>query len=214
MANLNGRDERPHVRDPPTPHPTSGPPGPAHTLGRGPRPQVRCLLPLTRPGRVDTSPGFWSCLEYPLCQARAPVASLLPSRLSMGREDVLPLPVSCRLCGGAGAHLHSAVRSTPAPPSPFSVPPRGGWRQVLIPPPRPPSPAPGISPVTLSATPSSAQNLPSLGVRHISADGSFKQEDRESFASGPRTVKQSSFLRNLEDGPIRQDAFSISPGAA
>ena len=51
------------------------------------------------------------------------------------------------------------------------------------------------------------------GCRQILAAGSFKQ-DRESFASGPRTVKQSSFLRNLEDGPIRQDAFSISPGAA
>ena len=130
-----------------TPHPTSGPLGPAHTLGGGPRPQVRCLLPLTRPGRVDTSSGFWSCLEYPVCQACAPVATPLPPHLSMGKEDVLPLPVSCRLCGGAGAHLHSTVRGSPAPPS-SQRPPRAAETGSHPTAPGPPAPPrPGISPL-------------------------------------------------------------------
>ena len=135
------RPETP-CQGPLTPHPTSGLLGPAHTLGGGPRPQVRCLLPLTWPGRVDTSPGFWWCLEYPVCQACTPVASPLTPHLSLGKEDVLPLPVSCRLCGGAGAHLPSTVRSSPVPL--LLSAPRGQWRQVLIPPPWPPSPAPAF----------------------------------------------------------------------
>lgn len=139
------RPETPCWRSP-TPH--QAPPGPAHTLGRGPRPQVRCLLPLTRAGRVETRPlafgGVWSTP----CARHAPLwlAHSHP-RPSMGREDVLPLPVWCRLCGGARAHLHSAVRSAPDPRSPysFSVSPRGGWRQALIPPPLAPQPHLGIS---------------------------------------------------------------------
>ena len=110
--------------------------------GRGPKTSGAVSPPSDAAWPVDTSPGFWWCLEYPVCQACTPVASPLPPHLSLGKEDVLPLPVSCRLCGGAGAHLPSTVRSSPVPL--LLSAPRGQWRQVLIPPPWPPSPAPAF----------------------------------------------------------------------
>lgn len=117
------RPETPCWRSP-TPH--QAPPGPAHTLGRGPRPQVRCLLPLTRAGRVETRPlafgGVWSTP----CARHAPLwlAHSHP-RPSMGREDVLPLPDSAvgqrRTCTA-----QSEVLQIPAPPTSSQCPPEAG----------------------------------------------------------------------------------------
>lgn len=211
MANLNGRDQTPHVGDPPTPH--QAPPGPAHTLGGGPRPQVRCLLSLTQAGRVETRPlafgGVWSTL----CAGHAPLWLPHPHpRPSMGREDVLPLPDSAvgqrRTCTA-----QSEVLQIPAPPTSSQCPPEAGGDRLSSHRLRPPSPTWAFPRYPVFLPPFQRTESAQPGCRQILAAGSFKQ-DRESFASGPRTVKQSSFLRNLEDGPIRQDAFSISPGAA
>lgn len=199
------------------PHPTSGPPRSCPHPGQGPKTSGAVSPPSDTgwPSR-NTSPGFWRCLEHPVCQACAPVASPLPSPPQHGKGGRFAfacLVQTLRWGKGAPAQRSQKCSRSPLPLLLLSVPQR--WVETGSHPTAsgPPAP-PGHFHVTpCFCHPSSAQNLPSLGVRHILAAGSFKQ-DRESFASGPRTVKQSSFLRNLEDGPIRQDAFAISPGAA
>lgn len=68
------------------PHPTSGPPRSWPHPGRGPK-TSGAVSPLSDAGwpSRNTSPGFWRCLEYPVCRACAPVATPPPSPSQHGK---------------------------------------------------------------------------------------------------------------------------------